>query len=98
MSGRTLVVATWGHPARWYNVLYSVGTKVQDFRCCTSLIPLLRYLEGEGEGVDVVLVALDSLGRSLEDPLIAPATDATRVSQRSSRASPGVGTGSLGKL
>lgn len=72
MSGRTLVVATWGHPARWYNVLYSVGTKVQDFRCCTSLIPLLRYLEGEGEGVDVVLVALDSLvekpGGSVNSP------------------------------
>jgi hypothetical protein len=72
MSGRTLVVATWGHPAQWYNVMYSVGTKVQDFRCCTSLIPLLGYLEGEGEGVDVALVALNSLVEKPRGPVDSP--------------------------
>jgi len=70
MNGRTLVVATWGHPAQWHNVLYSVGTKVRDFKCCTSLIPLLKYLEGKE--VDVAIVALDSLAEKPRKSVDSP--------------------------
>lgn len=54
-----IVVSTWGNPATWLDVDYEIGdVKV---RSCTSLIPLLRFIERSGKVLRVYILGLDSI-------------------------------------
>lgn len=69
MSGKTLLLTSWGQPALWRDVVYVTDTGVEGFKCCTSLLPLLKSLN---ERIDVVIVILDSLMDKLEKRLESP--------------------------
>ncbi|MHA1590865.1 MAG: CRISPR-associated CARF protein Csx1 [Candidatus Njordarchaeales archaeon] len=52
----TLLIAPWGCPAQWKDVIYSIDGR--NIKSCTSLLPILKFLN---EDVSVVIVVLDSL-------------------------------------
>jgi len=63
-----LLVAPWGCPAQWRVAGYSIDGKI--IKSCTSLLPILKFLN---EDVSVVIVVLDSLidkysGKGIESP------------------------------
>jgi CRISPR-associated protein Csx1 len=55
MSEKTLIIAPWGMPAKWQNVIYELEGEPYQF--CTTLPLLLRKFKK----ADVALVVLDSL-------------------------------------
>ena len=59
-SGRYLLIATWGDPAKWGEARYLIrGTPYEHY--CTSLIPILLSMRDKDEtrGVDLVIIVLD---------------------------------------